>query len=200
MLRLDAQRAAVHHDVAHMDEVIRGCMGLDPERAKLRVVTPHGHPDHMTVAFVRAVERAGYGVRQIAYHLGDRGWIEQLPWDPHHPALFTVLPSTPCSKSLGLEFDGPTGHIWFVSRPGHTPGAVDLVMDVQGDATDRILIRGSLAGGACSVPPPNVRLTLSAHSTQILPGVPNAPAEVTPVVGRGLNRPCLSVPRFKKTY
>ena len=176
------------YDVTSLDEAIRSCMGLDPARVRLRFVTPHGHCDHLNVAFIKALERAGYRLAEIAYHEGDRAWIEQLPWQPQHPALFHVLDALPCGSEL-VSYDSALGHIWFTQRPGHTPGSIDLVLDVANDPTNRVLVRGSLAGGDCP-DPSGVFMDLDAHGTAIIGG--SRRAQVTVLDGTGINPPCLS--------
>jgi hypothetical protein len=177
------------YDAAMIKQIIGGCMGRDPLATRVRFVGPHGHPDHITVAFVKALERAGLSVVEIAYHEGDRDWIEQLPWLAHHPALFHVLPGTPCGTSIpGISFASSLGRVWFLHRPGHTPGSIDLVLDVRGDIQDRVLILGSAPGGC--TPPSGVSLTLAAHGTAMVGGPRRALSEL--LTGKGINRTCLT--------
>jgi len=173
------------YDVAMIKEAILGCMGRTLS-TRIRFVAPHGHPDHITVAFIRALERAGFTLAEIAYQVGDRAWIEGLPWLPHHPALFNPLPTAPCNREI-LSYSSPLGHIGFISRPGHTPGSIDLVLDVGGDPSQRVLVMGSMAGGCA--PPPGVVLTLAAHGTAIVGGPRRAMSEM--LTGSGKNRACL---------
>jgi glyoxylase-like metal-dependent hydrolase (beta-lactamase superfamily II) len=175
------------YDAAMIRQIVAGCMGRDLATTRVRFVAPHGHPDHITVAFIKALERAGMSVVEIAYQEGDRAWIEQLPWLPHHPALFRVLPGASCWNSI-RSYKSPLGRVWFVHRPGHTPGSIDLVLDVLNDPEDRVLVLGSSAGG-CS-PPSGVQLTLSAHGTAMVGGPRRAVSEVLP--GSGINRQCLA--------
>jgi len=178
------------YDVAMIKQAIVGCMGRDLASTRVRFVAPHGHPDHITVAFIKALERAGLAVIEIAYQEGDRAWIEQLPWLPHHPALFHVLPGSACGEPIGtppITYASPLGTIWFTHRPGHTPGSIDLVLDVLGDPTNRVLVQGSGSGGCA--PPSGVTMTLSAHGTAIIAGPRRAVSEVLP--GQGVNRSCL---------
>jgi hypothetical protein len=186
------------YDVAMIKEAVVGCMKRDLATTKVRFLTPHGHPDHVTVAFIKALERAGFTMAEIAYHEGDRAWIEQLPWLPQHTPLFRVLPSSPCGEEL-LSYDSPLGRLWVVNRPGHTPGSIDLVLDVLGNPGDRVLIQGSTSGGC--PPPSGVNLTLAAHGTAMVGGPRRA--EVTSYNGTGVNRPCLSSvtpPRIGSTW
>ncbi len=179
------------YDVAHVDQVIRTCLGLDPARARLRFAAPHGHPDHVNAAFVKSLERAGYVLAEIAFHEDDRDPIESMPWYPHQEELFHVLAGLPCGRELA-SYASPLGRLWLTSRPGHTPGAIDLVLDVSDDPEVRVLVRGSLAGGGCP-DPPGVVLDLDAHGTAILAASRRAQLEV--LEGRGLNRPCLTAAR-----
>lgn len=186
------------YDVAMLKEAIVGCMGRDLATTKVRFVAPHGHPDHITVAFIRALERAGFTLSEIAYHEGDRAWIEQLPWQDHHPALFHVFPFVNCNEEI-LSYDSPLGRIWFLNRPGHTPGSIDLVLDVLGNPEDRVLVLGSQAGGC--PPPPGVNLTLAAHGSAMVGGPRRAVLEV--LKGQGVNRACLAAvtpPKIGSTW
>lgn len=175
------------YDVAMIKDAIVGCMGRDPATTKIRFVAPHGHPDHITVAFIRALERAGFTLVEIAYDEGDRAWIEQLPWLPHHPALFHVLRAAPCGEEI-LAYPSPLGRIWFVRRPGHTPGSIDLVLDVLGNPLNRVLVMGSAPGGCAA--PPGVTLTLAAHGTALVGGPRRAVSEI--LFGSGINRTALT--------
>jgi len=175
------------YDVANIKEAIVDCMGREVAKTRVRFVAPHGHPDHITVAFIRALERAGFTVAEIAYHEGDRAWIEQLPWLAHHPALFHVLSGTAYGQEL-LAYDSPLGHVWFTPRPGHTPGSIDLVLDLFGNTDDRVLVLGSVAGGY--PPPSGVTMTLPAHGTVLIGGPRRAVVETIP--GSGVNRMCFT--------
>jgi len=174
-----------NYDAAMLLDIIVGCMGRDPATTRVRFLAPHGHPDHITVAIIRAIERTGLEMAEIAYHAGDRSWIEQLPWQAHHPALFTVLPGASCNQEI-LSYFSPLGNLSVIHRPGHTPGSIDLVLDVQDDVTNRIVIQGSAPGG-CSEPA-GVTLTLGAHGTALVGGPRRAQSEQ--LNGSGVNRPC----------
>ncbi len=175
------------YDGGFIKEAIRDCMGRDLAKTKVRFVAPHGHPDHITVAFIRALERAGLSVAEISYHEGDRAWIEQLPWQAHHPALFHVLSGSVCNQEI-LSYESPLGHIWFTPRPGHTPGSIDLVLDLLGNPGERVQILGSVAGGCPA--PSGVTMTLPAHGTVLIGGPRRAMVENLP--GRGANRTCFT--------
>jgi hypothetical protein len=186
------------YDVAMIKDAVVGCMGRDLATTHVRFLAPHGHPDHITVAFMRALERAGFQLSEITYHEGDRGWIEQLPWQAHHPALFHVLPTLGCNEELA-SYTSPLGRLWVVGRPGHTPGSIDLVLDVLGNPANRILIQGSVGGGC--PPPDGVVLSLAAHGTALIGGPRRAQLEV--LAGQGTNRACLTSitpPRLGTTW
>jgi hypothetical protein len=175
------------YDAALIEEIVAGCMGRDPAATRIRFVAPHGHPDHITVAIIKALERAGLAVAEIAYHEGDRDWIEQLPWQAHHPALFHVLPGGGCNEEI-LSYASPLGRIWFTHRPGHTPGSIDMVLDVLGNPGDRVHVLGSYLGGCAA--PTGVSLTLAAHGTAMVGGSRRALTEV--LNGTGVNRLCFA--------
>ena len=186
------------YDVAMIKEAIVGCMQRDLARTRIRFLAPHGHPDHITVAFLRALERAGFALAEIAYHEGDRTWIEQLPWLGHHPQLFRALPPASCGAEL-RAYASPLGRLWVTHRPGHTPGSIDLVLDVRGDPTNRWLIQGSAAGGCPA--PSGVQMTLAAHGTVMIGGPRRA--AVTQYNGMGVNRTCftsVTPPRVGSTW
>lgn len=173
------------YDAAMLHDIIVGCMGRDPATTRVRFLTPHGHPDHLTVAIIKAIERTGLEFVEIAYQAGDRAWIEQLPWQAHHPALFSVLPGAPCNQEIA-SYASPLGHLGVIHRPGHTPGSIDLVLDVLGDTANRILIQGSVGAGC--PPPAGVALTLAAHGTALIGGPRRAQSEQ--INGSDFNRPC----------
>jgi hypothetical protein len=187
------------YDVAHVREAVAGCMGLDPSKTPVHFVAPHGHPDHITVAFIKALERAGMPVASIQYHTGDRAWIEQLPWSTHHYPLLQAIPGKTCGEPI-LTYESPLGHVWFTWRPGHTPGSIDMVLDVGGDPLDRVLVLGSAPGNACPQPS-GTQLVLNAHGTAIIGGPRRALVE--PLQGTGINRSCmvsLSQPKLGTTW
>mgnify|MGYP003577312879 CR=1 FL=1 len=186
------------YDAAMIRQAIVGCMGRDAATTRVRFVAPHGHPDHITVAFIKALERAELSVIEIAYHEGDRDWIEQLPWLAHHLPLLHVLHGTACNQEI-LSHTSPLGRIWFLPRPDHTPGSIDLVLDVLGDPANRVLVLGPAPGGC--PPPSGVALTLPAHGTAMVGGPRRAESEIIP--GRGVNRFCLAsvtLPRVGQTW
>jgi hypothetical protein len=173
------------YDAKLLHEIIVGCMGRDPAKTRVRFLGPHGHPDHMTVAIIKAIERTGLAMAEIAYHAGDRAWVESLPWQPHHPALFNVLPNAPCNKEI-YSYRSHLGHIGVIHRPGHTPGSVDLVLDLRDDVENRVVIQGSASGGCPA--PSGTTLTLAAHGTVLISGPRRAITEQ--FNGSGVNRPC----------
>ncbi|MEQ1891888.1 MAG: hypothetical protein ABL998_05035 [Planctomycetota bacterium] len=174
-----------NYDAKMLYDIIAGCMARDPATTRVRFLAPHGHPDHITVAIIKAIERTGLEMAEIAYHAGDRAWIEQLPWLAHHPALFSVLPGAGCNQEIAA-YESPLGHIGVIQRAGHTPGSIDIVLDLLGDVDNRTVIQGSAPGGC--TPPSGVTLTLAAHGTALIGGPRRAVTEQ--FNGSGVNRPC----------
>lgn len=184
-------------EAAAVDATLRECMGYSPEMSTIHLVAPHGHQDHINPSLVQEMMDLGYSFAEIVYHKGDAVWIDQMDWTPDQRSLFNEIDGSICGSNL-IQFASPLGRIWFTSRPGHTEGAMDLILDIENDATNRLLIRGSVAGGKCP-PIPGVALSLDAHGTVFLPPEDvdfRARAEV--VNGVGINRLCLltdSAPR-----
>ncbi|HEX6884172.1 MAG TPA: hypothetical protein VF530_12400, partial [Planctomycetota bacterium] len=106
--------------------------------------------------------------------------------------------SASCNAEL-LSYDSPLGRLWVRHRPGHTPGSVDLVLDVLGNPADRWLIQGSSSGGCPA--PSGVQMTLAAHGTAMVGGPRRA--AVTQYNGTGTNRTCftsVTPPRVGSTW
>jgi glyoxylase-like metal-dependent hydrolase (beta-lactamase superfamily II) len=158
------------YDVANVDAVLRDCLGLVPTNTVLRLVAPHGHGDHVSSAFLHELESAGYTVRDITFHEGDAAAIQRMTgWLSADRARFVALAGGgPCGAEL-QNFSSTLGKIWFVERAGHTPGSIDLVIDVAGNPNDRVLVLGSAPGGNCRTPPPGTRTTIQAHGNVLLP-------------------------------
>jgi hypothetical protein len=175
--------------VAYVTEIARGCLRLDPALTRVHFVAPHGHADHVNAAFMKALDRAGFRLAEIAYHVGDRSWIEGLPWLPEHRQILRPFPGSPCEEAP-LTYASPLGRIWFYSRPGHTPGTVDLVLDVGGDPAKRVLVRGASRGGSCLGPVGGTEFVLEAHGTAMLANPRRG--EVNVIEGRKINTLCLS--------
>jgi len=172
------------HDVERVDSVIRSCMGLHPAMSRIRFVAPHGHGDHINPAFIRELGVAGYQVRDISFHQRDFGIIDGMPWRSQDRQRFRAITAgvNDCGSSI-LEFDSPLGRIWFTLRPGHTNGSIDLVLDVRGDPTDRVVVLGSMPGGDCSYPG-GVKVRITAHGNVTM----NSGPEVVEL-GCGYNPP-----------
>ena len=124
-------------DAAVVDDVIRNCLSLDD--TNLVFVVPHGHPDHFNPAFVHELENLGHTFDELWVHAGDLAAVQnpnpQLePWDPDEIPLiqsFGDMRST-CESSPRdpntVHFATTIGTIYFSHRPGHTDGAVDLIL------------------------------------------------------------------------
>jgi DNA polymerase-3 subunit beta len=109
----------------------------------VRFVAPHGHIDHINADCIRELRARGYQIREIAFHAGDAGAVNSLPgWRTQDKAVFRVLRNSTgqCQEELA-SYASPLGRIWFYSRPGHTPGSIDLALDVGGDPTNRMIVR-----------------------------------------------------------
>lgn len=177
-------------DVINVDQAIRGCMGLEPHQVIVRFVSPHGHGDHINSYFMRELRDAGYGIAEIVYHQNDNWSVTSLPgWTSADYAVMNPIGGSGCNVEL-YSFESPLGHIWFTLRAGHTPGAMDLVLDVDGDPTNRVLLRGSVAGGQCHQSPSGTQMRISAHGTVFFNGQVQARATVRN--GSGVNPERLS--------
>src|SRR5262249_32849913 len=132
-------------DVMRVDTIIRFCMGRDPATTPIRFVAPHGHIDHINAYCMRELRARGYRILEIVYHAADAAMIQALPaWTNADRALFRPLRNNTslCQEEL-LTYDSPLGKIWFHLRAGHTPGSIDLVIDVRNDPNNRFIVRGS---------------------------------------------------------
>jgi len=176
-------------EAERVDHAIRGCMGGGPDRTMLRLVAPHGHLDHINPPFVTEMEALGYGFAEITYHEEDRPWVEPMKWSESQRALMNQLRGSTCGSKLA-SYESPLGEIWFTPRPGHTDGSIDLILDLQGDPTNRLLIRGSVAGGQCPHVP-GIEVGLDAHGTVILSERVQVRARVEILNGDGSNPLCL---------
>lgn len=198
-------------DAANVHHIIRQCIGL-AGNVKLAFVAPHGHADHINPEFVHALLNAGnYTLGKIYVHADDMTAAQGISTDPDcsesewtaaelDPATgnfvsFGVMdgchpvdPSNRCQQhwnDAGVKsFDTTVGKVWFQSRDGHTPGAVDLVIDYMGDEAERYVLYGSatpcvIVGNNCYVNPNGVKRTPKCT----LPGVVwaiDAHGDITP--------------------
>lgn len=156
-------------DMAMVNEVIRQCMRLRGA-VTIDFVTPHGHLDHVNAAAFAALRNLGYGIRRIVYHEADSAGVLGLPdWTSADLAVFEAATAPPCALlSLGgspFFYQTSVGRIAFISRPGHTPGSIDMVIDVLNDPTNRHVVQGSVPG-SCGLS--GVREVVSAHGNAIL--------------------------------
>ncbi len=152
------------HDVRRVDAIIRFCMGRVPENTPIRFVTPHGHIDHINADCIRELRRRGYPIVDITFHSRDATWAKGMPgWTAADRTAFRTLRSATgaCQEEL-LSFASPLGKIWFFLREGHTPGSIDLVIDVRNDPSNRLIVRGSgEVYGSCPIP--GVRESIEPH-------------------------------------
>jgi hypothetical protein len=157
-------------DVANVDAVVQQCLGRSPASTTVRFVAPHGHGDHVNPSFIHELENFGYLVQDIAYHEDDAGLVNGMSgWRTQDRSRFVAIRDGPkCTGEL-LSFSSPLGKIWFLSRPGHTSGSIDLVLDVRGNVEDRFVVLGSQKGGSCSTQPEGTRNTIEAHGNAIVP-------------------------------
>ena len=155
------------YDMERVDQVIQSCMGRSPATTPLRMVVPHGHGDHVNPACNRELERLGYTITEIVYHQDDLANMNGMNWTTADKAKFVQLPrATSCLQEL-RSYASPLGKIWFFERPGHTPGSIDLVIDVKNDPTNRFVVRGSQASPPCA-PVPGQREIINAHGNALL--------------------------------
>ncbi|MEW6071182.1 MAG: hypothetical protein AB1726_01125 [Planctomycetota bacterium] len=172
------------YDAAQVDAILRGCLGRDPASTPIRFISPHWHGDHINPAFLRALANCGWSVVEILYHEDDDWYIRNYyNWTAAERAKFTLFPHQSCNVEL-TSFASPLGKIWFVSRKGHAPGAIDAVIDVRDNPADRVVVRGSVDGGYCPDPPDGTRVVIDAHGNVLLP----PSAEIVPY-GCGVNPP-----------
>src|SRR6185503_13781990 len=118
--------------------------------------------DHVNPAACAALEALGYTIAEIVYHEGDVDLINAMAWKAPLRALFHELTPGPTCGSELLAYASPIGKLWFHSRPGHTDGSIDLVIDVRDDPTNRFVVRGSQANQTCPAPP-GTRDAINAH-------------------------------------
>jgi len=156
------------YDMARVDQVIRGCMGGGPARSPIIFVTPHGHGDHINPAAFRELRARGYQLNEIWFHSSDEVLINVLGgWSAADQTAFRrITGGAPCSDPV-LSFDAHVGRIWFMLRPGHTGGALDLVVDIEGETDNRVVVRGSGNDGNCPLLG-GTRELVSAHGNVML--------------------------------
>lgn len=153
-------------DAGLVDEVIQGCIGLEPGSTRIHFVAPHGHPDHVNAEIFRELRLLGYRIAEIAFHEGDLGLVNALPgWTAQDMNAWNVLSGPDCG--VVRSFQSTVGRVRFQRRSGHTDGSLDMVIDVQNDPDRRVLVRGSAPNMTCAVPP-GVKVILLAHGNAIL--------------------------------
>ncbi len=171
-------------DAARVHEVVESCMGYNADEVRVRFAVPHGHSDHVNGAFLRSLLELGFTVVEIIFHRGDYGLVNGVGgWTDQLRATFNPLRGgdprngRPCGEEL-QSYLSPLGKIWFVWRASHhTNGAMDLVLDVFDNPSDRMLILGSAVGGLCPASPQGTRLKIKAHGNVRVSGGSEPPDE-----------------------
>jgi PKD repeat protein len=156
------------HDAALFDEVVQGCIGYVPALTTVRFVAPHGHPDHVNGSLLRELRALQYAVADIVFHEDDFGAINGLSdWSAADRAIFDPVPGAGCNVAM-RTWASPLGMLWMTERPGHTPGSVDIVLDVNDDVNDRVVVLGSEGSSTCGGSPLGTVLTITAHGNAIV--------------------------------
>ena len=164
-------------DMALVHHVIQECLGYDsPENVQVIIVAPHWHPDHMGPESVHALRDLGYDIVSLIVHKGDIPFYRNAPdwmwngekplWNDEDRAIVDVMHGGGCNNAL-RSINTIIGTVWVRSRAGHTPGSVDMIIDVLGDPDNRFVILGSRPGGACGAVP-GQRVVMKAHGNVIL--------------------------------
>jgi len=190
---VDTTRDAAY-DVLRIDTIIRFCLGRDPQKTRIRFVAPHGHIDHINADCMRELRARGYTVADIVFHAADGAWVRNLPgWKPGDRGLFRELRNSTfqCQEELA-SYASPLGKLWLHLRAGHTPGSLDLVIDVQNDPGNRFVVRGS--GGAFgSCPVPGVREAVEPHGNILLTAKPPVLEALSPAHGSSIGGTTISL-------
>ncbi len=141
-------------DADLVDEILRGCLRLGD--AKLVFAVPHGHVDHVNPEFVHALETRGHTFDELWVHVGDESEVRDMPAEPeawdadeqNRICAFGSLASsceTQASDPDTISFATTVGTAFFSRREGHTPGAVDLVLQ---HVSGNYILLGSAPPGA----------------------------------------------------
>lgn len=170
-------RNTVGDDLAVIDGVLRGPMGL-PAGTPIVFVVPHAHIDHINPEFLRELEANEYPVEVVWVHVDDEQPMltrKDFHWTEHERELVRTFGTTGASceqsaEEAGFALETTIGRVWFRLRPGHSPGAVDLILDHRGDADRRWVMLGSaMAGshgaGACELD--GIRGLFRAHGNTV---------------------------------
>ena len=180
------------YDMQRVDQVLRFCMGKDPATTPIRILAPHGHANHINPACNRELENMGWRIVEIAFHPGDFGLINNMAWTNADRALFHILPQGSTCMEVLATYNSPLGHMWVFSRPGHTDGSIDLVIDTLNDVNNRFVVRGSQPNSPCA-PLPGQREIIDAHGNIQKFAVPPGLTDVTPLSGSALGGTTLTL-------
>src|SRR5262245_3983459 len=174
-------------DVRRVDAIIRFCLEREPASTPIHFVAPHGHIDHINADCMRELRRRGYRIVEILFHSRDSTWAKSMPgWTDEDRAVFRTLRNATdqCQEELA-SFASPLGKIWFFLRDGHTPGSIDLVIDVRNDPANRFIVRGSgEIYGTC--PLSGVREAIEPHGNLRLTAPEPRLLALSPVKGSAL--------------
>lgn len=155
-------------DAENVSRIVRQCLNLRGT-VRVDVVVPHSHADHINPEFLHELEALNFKVQAIMTHADDYGATRNVDvsitaadpntsrWGSLRDLIqpYGTKASVPCLQTVCTKRveDSPLfyltelGPAWMRERGGHTPGASDLVLDVGGDASKRILVYGSSPPG-----------------------------------------------------
>lgn len=157
-------------DAADADAVIRDCLAVEPARARLHLIAPHYHFDHMNYEFVAGLLARGHSVERLTLYVDDLdydatfcgepcrgtpsggGSIPPFPDSVQARAVRLGAADDPCGTSL-LTFETPALGSWTLRLDsGHTSGTVSAENTELG-----VRLRG--AGPGCLEPDGLVELS-----------------------------------------
>ena len=154
-------------DAADVHAVIRGCLGLEPERARLRLLTPHYHFDHMNADFGEALLAYGYPAEALDIYVHEQDYAATFcgepcrgtptgggsipPFSQQLQASAQTLGSTTdaCGDVLGQIETAALGTWTIHADPGHTDGTISLQNPQLG-----VRLRGAALQASCIPPDP----------------------------------------------
>lgn len=132
-------------DAGDVDAIIRNCLAITPQRARLRLITPHYHFDHMNSEFVDGLVARGFPLDRLALYVHALDYDATFCGQPCAgtstgggalPAFSAAVEARAvrlgsatdsCGASV-FSFVTPASGTWNVrSDPGgHTPGTLAL--------------------------------------------------------------------------
>lgn len=130
-------------------------LGLS-ETCPISYVAPHGHLDHINAAFVTAMdsEFPKHPTKEIVFHAGDASRISAMPGlTAAQRSVFKSVQAKSCMKPPIGYFLASGHYASFISRPGHTPGSIDMdIFQSFGSTTALARILGSKDSNRCVKP------------------------------------------------